>query len=274
MFKSLLNLLFFFLCPVISLAQGRIGNGGGLGEMRALTAFENMPQYIESTLLKNNLNDSDQEKLRLVLKNHPIEKNIGGIEFYISEESSFSSILTKQDVGSRIYINSKLLANERGKPYEIKIIARYVLYGLLLHHTNHDQAFKLSELVFQGVSENSVQVGFTYNLNFYSIHQFKIFDPLFSGKNREEVYFELPNKSLILNSFLTRDLNCYGELHWNIEKMFWLKESEAFIFDMEWSCESMKNGYAKVILNFLPNEQNALDQESLKFKTIGIISPR
>lgn len=274
MFKSFVYFLFFILFPVITLAQGRIGNGGGLGEMRALTAFENMPNYIESSLLNKNLNESDLEKLRLVQKNHSIEKKIGGIDFYVSTEEGYSSILTEPFVGARIRVNSNLLADSEGKPYELKVIARYVLYGLLLHHTDHIQSYKISSIVFEELHENSVEIGFNYYFNFYFIHKFQIFDRLDANTPREEVYFEFSSKTQLLNTFLIRDLNCNEGIAWNVQKMYWLKENQVFMFELEWSCKSKKNGYAKVILNFLPNQKNIIDEESLNFKTIGIVSPR
>ena len=156
-----------------------VGNGGGLGEMKAHFAFQDMDRHLMLCLNLGRICPLREEQaalLQKVLRSFPEEKRSGGVQFF-DDPSGKRTVEVSKQVGTPLFLNSALLTTPQGLASPMETVASYVLWGLLRHQQDETAGldlWKLAQTVFENLRENDLSQTFWLEGFSYKIHDLKI----------------------------------------------------------------------------------------------------
>jgi hypothetical protein len=118
-------LFFILIFSIPGLSQRKVGNGGGLAEMKLITLFQSYNIYLARCFESCNLNQSELKNLSRLKNTYNSFKATGGIDFKsdLIEKFIFQ--------GERLFFNSKLLYSQEGVAKSMSEIGALLTDGLL-----------------------------------------------------------------------------------------------------------------------------------------------
>ena len=263
--------IFMLFVGSVSLADIRVvGNGGGLGEMKAVVVFQNMERYL-TPCLKNaaacQLEAPEIAVVQKILQILPVERSRYNLEFYSSPTSE--AFTTGHEIGSKLSINSSAVSDANGHPYSTNLIGTIIFRGLLQHLKI--QTTNIPEKIFLNLQEQEQFV----SLGASMIHWLKLTQlKQFVG---DELLLEKTNKTYDLFSLLSNIELCNNPKNLFLRIVNLSQEivsSESINVDIQWNCGGVNLGSAKVRITpkFSANED--LDVQHSSVQTYAIVSPR
>lgn len=249
-----------------------VGNGGGFGEMIAVSTFEKMERYLTPCLSDLNpckLTNGEQILIEKVTNSMSSERNSYQLGFFDSENIN-QTVLTDSRVGSPIKINSMLLADDKGIPYSLNIIGSWVLYALLRHQNVDDHG------IAKKVFEKLVETRRSLAIKDYSLHWLKIIESD-QRSTLDELILEENEKSINLSYLFNNTQLCLNKNDLNLSILDWEQDSpfsSVVILDVNWDCGDKKFGKAKIQLDLIFDSNNHFDQGKSRASAFGIIKPK
>lgn len=267
----LTKIILMLLVGLSSFAGIRVvGNGGGLGEMKAVYVFQNIEWYLKPCLKNTSacqLNTADVAVLEKIIQILPLERARYNLEFYTSQTSE--DFLTGNDVGSKLLINSAALSDVTGQPFSTNEIGKIILRALLQHLKI--QTPSLPEKIFLNLQE----LAYSISLNSGMVHWLKITQlNQFIG---DELFFEKPNKTYDLFPLFNRLALCKDSKALVLRILDLSKErvtSEFMTLNIQWSCGETAQGLAKVNITPSFTADGQLDLAQSIVQIYSIIPPR
>lgn len=152
--------LMILLTALPSVAQRRVNNGGGLGEMKILFLLENLETHLVSCLESANpcaLRPDEIQVLREVARSLPTQRQGGGVQF---DPELTVALQTTTTWGEALWVRPAALYNEQGFARTSSELGALLLEGLLMK-TSAAQGRLIAQAVFKGVHERleSVSMG-------------------------------------------------------------------------------------------------------------------
>lgn len=265
------KILLIFLFPIICSAAGGtvVRNGGGFGEMTAVTVFYKMDKYLRPCLKSPeicNLSAVEAQVLNDVVDS--LNEEYKSFELSFFTDPVTEDIITEAFIGSPISLRSGALADQNGKPYTFSYIASLVLQGLLTHQQYSD--LNLARKVFENMKSRIL----TSYLNENQIHWVNI--QFRDRTSFDEIILEQKEFSYDLSPYLASAQLCSEDKILNIKmQRFTLPNpgAHSVVMDVLWNCGGNNFGKAKLELFIGYKENGDFDPSKTSAKAYGVIKP-